>query len=229
MPNRAIIFDCDGVLINSEAIYIETEMAALAALGLHYDPGVYQTRFVGLPDIDFVAALRADYAELGKGALPADFLDKTRARCWQRFETELKATDGLTDFLDAHGAAHAVASSSNLDPLNQKLTMTGLKPYFAPHIYSGAQVPNGKPAPDLFLFAAERLQRAPRDCIVIEDSANGIKAGRAAGMDVWGFTGGGHGDEGSADRLRSAGAHFVLDSFPAVQSHHRTFETPISK
>lgn len=218
MAPPSLIFDCDGVLVNSEEIYIATERAMLQEIGLDYEMADYQTRFIGLSDTDFVEALVADYAAAGLGVFPAEFLSRRTEECWRRFETELRPTPGLVAFLEggAGDVARAVASSSTPDFLARKLAMTGLDGYFAPHIYSGRQVPNGKPAPDLFLLAASKIDAAPGDCIVIEDSANGVKAGRAAEMQVWGFVGGGHGDAGLAGRLSAAGAHRVFESFDAL-------------
>lgn len=110
----------------------------------------------------------------------------------------------------------AVASSGRVEKLASKLRMTGLYDLFAPHIYSAEQVGIGKPAPDLFLLAAKSIGCPPETCVVIEDSLNGVQAGVAAGMTVWGFTGGGHADDGLADRLRGAGAHAVFANFTEI-------------
>lgn len=219
MPAKAIIFDCDGVLVNSEAIYIATEIAYLKRLGMTYSAAEFQTRFVGLSDTDFVDALSADYRKVSTEPFPADFLEATRAECWRRFETELQPVAGLVPFLERHEGDRAVASSSKPDALADKLAMTALDGHFGDHVYSSALVAAGKPAPDLFLLAAQRLGREPEACIVIEDSGNGVRAGRAAGMEVWGFTGGGHADAGLGDRLRDVGAHRIFESFDAISDH----------
>ncbi len=216
MVQAAYIFDCDGVLIDSEAIYIDVERALLADIGLTYPLADYQARFVGMSDRDFQAALAADYGALGRGAFPETLFARRAEECWRRFETELAPVQRITDLLAALDAPKAVASSSTPDALARKLAMTGLAGHFTPHIYSSAMVAHGKPAPDLFLFAAERLSVEPRDCIVIEDSANGVKAGVAAGMRVWGFTGGGHADPGLHGRLFAAGADRVFASHDAI-------------
>lgn len=221
MSAKAIIFDCDGVLMNSEAIYISTEVALLAEIGLTYEPTDYQSRFVGLSNRDFVAALQADCAMRGLGPFPDDFDARRAAECQRRFATELRAVDGLARFLEGMRGPRAVASSSLPDSLARKLAMTGLTGHFAPHVYSSAQVRRGKPAPDLFLMAAERIGAAPQDCIAIEDSANGVIAGCAAGMEVWGFTGGGHADAGLAGRLEGAGADSVFGHFDQVAARYR--------
>ena len=125
---------------------------------------------------------------------------------------------GVVTLLAQDPGAVAVASSSAIDTLLIKKNMTGLHHPFHQHIFSGDQVKNGKPAPDLFLMAAERLGHDPAGCLVIEDSVNGVRAGLSAGMTVWGFTGGGHADENLESRLRGAGAHDVLPDFAAVRA-----------
>jgi HAD superfamily hydrolase (TIGR01509 family) len=218
MNHSAIIFDCDGVLVDSEKIYISVEREQLATIGLEYEFGEYQTRFVGLSYADYLQLLEADYAALDRGTFPNDFVTTLEAVCWQRFESELNAVDGVVGLLDHFTGQVAVASSSTVEGLHKKLVMTGLHPHFDPHVYSGELVAKGKPAPDLFLFAASQLGRTADQCLVIEDSVNGVRAALAAGMAVWGFTGGGHADEGLSQRLKSAGAHEVFSHFAEMQS-----------
>ncbi|MEJ8476404.1 HAD family hydrolase [Roseibium algae] len=208
-----IIFDCDGVLINSEIIYHAVEMEYLGEIGLTYEPIAYRSRFTGLHGRDFMAAIKADHAALNNGPFPDDFKDRMTAEMYRRMETELTPVADIHRLLDLHKGPRAVASSSGMKGLKRKLQITGLTDHFHQHVYSGDQVDNGKPAPDLFLMAAEKIGQAPSDCLVLEDSINGVKAGLAAGMTVWGFVGAGHADEGLADRLRDAGAHDVILSF----------------
>ena len=209
----ALIFDCDGVLVDSERIAISVERECLAEIGLHYETADYLNRFVGLRNADFYAELERDHQALKGTALPVGFMEAVRSKCWARFNVELAAIDGVRPFLDAYEGMAAVASSSGIDGLHEKLKLTGLHHLFSPNIYSGQQVERGKPAPDLFLFAASRLDRAPEDCLVIEDSVNGIRAAVSAGMEAWGFTGGGHADAGLERRLIHAGAHKVVSSY----------------
>lgn len=212
MSFEAILFDSDGVLVDSELIYVDVEREHLARIGLHYELDEYMNRFQGLGGTDFWAALDRDHQALGKGPLPSGFGDDLDAATMERINRELSEIAGIKQLLQSHVGPRAVASSSRLARLIHKLKHTGLYPYFEPHIYSGEQVPNGKPAPDLFLFAAQKLGADPQACLVIEDSANGVKAGLAAGMTVWGFVGGGHSHGGHADQLLQAGAHKVVDS-----------------
>ncbi|QDG75486.1 HAD family phosphatase [Labrenzia sp. PHM005] len=218
MTFEAILFDCDGVLVDSEKIYVEVEREHLARIGLSYSLDEYMGRFQGLAGADFFATLDADHRALGKGPLPETFGPELDAATMERIDRELDEIAGIKSLLDAHNGPRAVASSSRLQRLIHKLKHTGLHDYFTPHIYSGEQVANGKPAPDLFLFAASKLAVTPERCLVIEDSANGIKAGLAAGMTVWGFVGGGHSHDGHADSLHQAGAHRVVDSHDSLST-----------
>jgi len=213
MTPTAIIFDCDGVLVNSEALVIGVERRFLADLGLVYDDVEFLTRFVGISDPDFVAALQADHAARGKGVFPDDFLQQVRTETFHLFTTDLRAVEGLEPLLASMPLPKAVASSSTIRSLQRKLALTGLAPWFGKHVYSAEHVARGKPSPDLFLHTAEMLGHAPRNCVVIEDSVNGVLAGVAAGTEVWGFTGGGHADPGLGQRLARAGAARVFDRF----------------
>lgn len=216
MTFEAILFDCDGVLVDSEKIYVEVEREHLARVGLNYELKDYMNRFQGLSGVDFWAALDADHKSLGKGPLPENFGPELDIATMERMDRELSEISGIKSLLNAHDGPRAVASSSRLHRLIQKLHHTGLHDFFDPHIYSGEQVGNGKPAPDLFLFAASKLDVAPEKCLVIEDSANGVKAGLSAGMTVWGFVGGGHSHDTHADQLAEAGAHKVVDSHDSL-------------
>ncbi|MHA7775930.1 HAD family hydrolase [Roseibium sp. M-1] len=212
MSFEAILFDCDGVLVDSEKIYVDVEREHLARIGLNYELKEFMDRFQGLSGVDFWAALDGDHRALGKGPLPETFGPELDAATLERISRELTEIAGIKQLLDVHRGPRAVASSSRMDRLIHKLQHTGLHDYFAPHIYSGEQVENGKPAPDLFLFTASKLQVDPARSLVIEDSSNGVRAGLAAGMTVWGFVGGGHSHDGHAEQLLAAGAHRVVDS-----------------
>jgi HAD superfamily hydrolase (TIGR01509 family) len=217
----ALIFDCDGVLVDSEVIAIACERETLAGWGLHYEFEEFVHRFVGLHNRDFHFALSAD-ADAAGVTLPEGFGTQLHANNWKRYETELKAISGVLDVVAAFPGLQAVASSSEADKLVRKLELTSLHETFAPHVYSSDLVANGKPAPDLFLLAAEKIGARPETCLVIEDSVNGVKAARAAGMTAWGFTGGGHADTGLAGRLADAGAHGVFGSHLEIAKRLKT-------
>jgi len=213
---RAVIFDCDGVLIDSEVIAVEVETALLTEHGLHYEIPEFVARFMGMSDKAFYAALSEDsLARLGR-ALPEDF--KVRVDAGKRMlnEQKLAAIAGIESAVARLSLLKAVASSSETHHLDYKLRKTGLWDLFAPHIYSADHVTHAKPAPDLFLHAANALGVDPSDCLVIEDSVNGVKAALAANMRVWGFTGGGHMDDGGRARLTAAGAERIVDDWAAA-------------
>jgi HAD superfamily hydrolase (TIGR01509 family) len=213
---RAVIFDCDGVLIDSEIIAIEVETALLAGHGLQYEIPEFTARFMGMSDKAFYAALSEDsLARLGR-ELPQDFKARVDAGKRALNEQKLAAVAGIEDAVARLGLLKAVASSSEAHHLNYKLRKAGLWDLFAPHIYSADHVTHAKPAPDLFLYAANALDVAPRECLVIEDSVNGVRAALAAGMRVWGFAGGGHMDDGSRARLTAAGAERIVDDWNAA-------------
>ncbi len=213
-PSRfsAIIFDCDGVLVDSEIIAQEIELAALAEAGLAYEPGEYRTRFMGMSTAALHAAADADCRlRTGRG-LPADFRQKCRVH-YRAAAHRLREVPGAREAVAGLSRLKAVASSSTTEALTEKLRATRLWDLFAPHIYSADHVTHAKPAPDLFFFAADALRVEPGRCLVLEDTANGVAAARAAGMTAWGFTGGGHMDDASGARLLSAGAERLVSDW----------------
>jgi HAD superfamily hydrolase (TIGR01509 family) len=213
---RAVIFDCDGVLIDSEVIAVEVETALLAKHGLHYEIAEFVARFMGMSDKAFYAALSEDsLSRLGR-ALPADFKARVDAGKRALNERKLAAIAGIELAVARLSLPKAVASSSETHHLDYKLRKTGLWDLFAPHIYSADHVTHAKPAPDLFLHAANALGVDPSGCLVIEDSVNGVKAALAANMRVWGFAGGGHMDDGGRARLAAAGAERIVNDWAAA-------------
>lgn len=211
-----MIFDCDGVLVDSEIIAVEVEIALLSGIGLDYEAGEFKTRFMGMSDKAFYAALDADCrARLGC-ALPSDFRDLVDRDKHAANEARLAAIPGIARVARSLGLPKAVASSSDKAHLAYKLRKTGLWDHFAPHIYSADHVTHAKPAPDLFLHAADALAIAPEHCLVIEDSVNGVRAGLAAGMRVWGFAGGGHMTDAVRANLAAAGAERIVEDWDAA-------------
>ncbi|MEO1135661.1 MAG: HAD-IA family hydrolase [Pseudomonadota bacterium] len=217
MKPDAIIFDCDGVLVDSEVLAIKGERIALEALGLRYSSPEYVRKFVGLHDTAFFSALRQDYLAAHDVEAPDDFEDRVlEGRRRERHLLEMvKDADQALCAARVRVGQLAVASSSRAHFLKSKLERTGLLELAAPHIYSADLVLHGKPAPDIFLYTAEKLGVDPVRCLVLEDSENGVMAGRAAGMTVWGFLGGGHIFDGHGERLLSAGATRNMQDFSA--------------
>jgi HAD superfamily hydrolase (TIGR01509 family) len=206
----AVIFDCDGVLVDSEVIAHEIETEILGSIGLHYDRHEFTERFMGMSDPAFFAALEAD----GQARLGRSIIDEIRSRMNEAMrkavEERLTEVPGALRAVAAVRRAKAVASSSTRRHLESKLKRTGLWDHFAPHVYSAENVTHAKPAPDLFLHAADALAVQPTQCLVIEDSVNGVLAGRAAGMLVWGFGGGGHMTDRLTARLKDTGAERIV-------------------
>ncbi|MDP1630632.1 MAG: HAD-IA family hydrolase [Caulobacter sp.] len=210
---RAVIFDCDGVLVDSEILAIEVEISLLTDCGLVFAPADYNRRFLGLNDAAYHAALQLEAKARTGRPLPEDFLDKARDQRWAACQTRLTAVAGCGAAVQALALPKAVASSSGADFLREKLRLTGLLDTFDPHVYSADLVDRGKPHPDIFLHAARALNVEPTACLAIEDSVNGVASARAAGMTVWGFSGGGHMDEAAAVRLAEAGADHLVGSW----------------
>jgi HAD superfamily hydrolase (TIGR01509 family) len=208
----ALIFDSDGVLVDSEIIHIAAEREVLAQIGLFYDDAEYLSRFIGLSNVDFHAELEADYASLHGKAFPRDFAERLNALTWPRIVAELEPIPGVAPLVSAFQGRTAVASSAPAEKVAHKLALARLDKVFAPHIYSADLVEAGKPAPNLFLLVARKLDVAPESCAVIEDSVHGVRAAGAAGMMPIGFVGGSHADPGLADRLRESGAQIVVSS-----------------
>jgi HAD superfamily hydrolase (TIGR01509 family) len=211
----AVIFDCDGVLVDSEILAHEIEMAVLSDAGLLYDPRDFKARFMGMSDTAFHAALDADALQrLGRPVM-AEVGPEMMRLYKNAVATRLAAVAGAADAVAAVTVARAVASSSTRENLEHKLRLTGLWDLFSPHVYSAEHVAQSKPAPDLFLYAATELGIAPSGCLVLEDSVNGVLGARAAGMQVWGFAGGAHMDGEAIARLTAAGAERVIADWPS--------------
>ncbi len=188
---RLVIFDCDGVLVDSEPISIEVLVASFARAGVLIDEAGAYRRFLGRSLSTVIAAAREEFGL----DMNETFLERLRQDLFARFRADLRPIPGIIEALEAlqaHGIDWCVASSSHMERIRLSLTVTGLIDRFDPNIFSAAMVTRGKPAPDLFLHAAERMGRTPSDCIVIEDSPAGIEAAKAAGMTVFAFTGGSH-------------------------------------
>ncbi|MGH0034551.1 MAG: HAD family hydrolase [Myxococcota bacterium] len=201
-----VIFDCDGVLIDSEFLACRVEAEVLGELGFPISPDEITAQFSGLSD----SSMRRGLEERFDRPLPDHFEDLARERSRQVFERELEAIAGVADAVAAIDAPKCVASSSHPERLRHSLSLVGLLDAFTPFVFSAVEVKRGKPAPDLFLHAAARCGVDPGRCTVVEDSRFGVEAARAAGMRVLGFVGGRHCGPGRADELHRAGAHHVF-------------------
>jgi HAD superfamily hydrolase (TIGR01509 family) len=181
-----VVFDCDGVLVDSERLAVRAEAEVLTGLGWPISEAEVAERFVGRSVDDMLAEVaRVLGHEVGWDA----FETAHRAA----FEAELAPVPGVLEVVEslaASGAAMCVASSSLRSSLAYKLERTGLARFFTDRVFSVEDVANGKPAPDVFLHAASTLGVPPAACAVIEDSPPGVAAGLAAGMTVFAFAGG---------------------------------------
>jgi HAD superfamily hydrolase (TIGR01509 family) len=185
-PVELVIFDCDGVMIDSERIAVKVDVEVLRELGWPLSEAEVIERFVGRSDRDTQAAIEA---HLGR-KLPDGWDDEIQSRYRRLFADELVPIAGVADALERITPASCVASSGTHEYLRYTLQLTGLYERFAGRIFSVEDVARGKPAPDLFLYAAERMGVAPDGCVVVEDSRSGVEAARAAGMRVLAFAGG---------------------------------------
>jgi HAD superfamily hydrolase (TIGR01509 family) len=204
-----VIFDCDGVLVDSEILFNRIAAEQFTEYGYPIDTETAIARFTGLSTPTMVGIVEA---ELGR-AIPDDFGERCRARANTVFDEELQAVDGIDAVLAANAPRRCVASSSSPLRIRRSLKSTGLYRHFNDAaIFSAAMVERGKPAPDLFLHAASEMAAAPADCIVIEDSLPGVDAAVAAGMTVLGFVGASHIRDGHAATLRDRGAARTFDN-----------------
>lgn len=199
---NAVIFDCDGVLIDSEVLACAVDAEVLSELGFATTAAEVAERYLGRS----LAAMLADIAERHGRAPPKNLRARLESRLFATFERELQAVPGMRDLAAALDLPKAVASSSSPARLSMTLGHCGFDEIFGPRVFSSEQVRRGKPAPDLFLLAAAELAVAPETCLVVEDSPAGIEAAAAAGMRAIGFSGGSHCRPGHAKTLAAAGA-----------------------
>jgi HAD superfamily hydrolase (TIGR01509 family) len=203
-----IIFDCDGVLVDSEIIAAQVESRLLTEAGYPISVEEMGERFAGLTWKDILLAVEKE-ADI---PLSATLLDKSEKLLDARLERDLKIIEGVKFALARLTTQRCICSNSSSQRLDMMLTKVGLKPFFSPHIYSAKDLgpDRVKPKPDIFLHAAEQFGVQPSRCLVIEDSTHGIHGARTAGMRVVGFTGASHTYPSHADRLTDAGAETVI-------------------
>ena len=210
-----VIFDCDGVLVDSEVLAVEVDKRILAELGWHLSTDEIVEKFLGTSSASFTKKVEA---HLGY-ALPPDWDDQYEPWFNEAFESDLRSVEGIEAALDNIPTLTCVASSGSHEKIRKTLGLTGLYPRFAGRIFSASEVEHGKPAPDLFLHAAERMGVPSERCVVIEDSSYGVRAARSAGMHVFGYAGG----LTPAERLSGAGAtvFHAMSELPGLLRHYR--------
>jgi HAD superfamily hydrolase (TIGR01509 family) len=208
-PFDLVIFDCDGVLIDSEVISTRTLLETLRRHGLEIDLRYVRKTYLGRS----ISVVKTDYLRVMGRELSASFETEFLARLFVAYQRDLAAMEGVHDLLANLRVPYCMATSSSLDRAAFSLEVTGLLPFFEGRIFCASMVEHGKPAPDLFLFAARTLGGVdPASCLVIEDSEVGLLAARNAGMSAWRFVGGSH-LKGHADSSLDAD-----DSVPLFES-----------
>lgn len=202
-----VIFDCDGVLVDSEPIINRAHAEVLTACGYPITEHELLERFCGMSDAEMLTIVEREWGR----ALPPYYTERVGVMIENGFCGSLAAIEGVTEALDALRLPVCVASSSAPEQIRRKLELTGILDRFGQsNLFSAAMVARGKPAPDLFLYAAQRLGAPPNRCVVVEDSPAGIEAACAAGMNAIGFCGGSHCGPEHGSRLQARGAALVI-------------------
>ena len=204
-----LIFDCDGVVLDSMVLHTEAEAEAYQGLGMSIESSELALRFSGVSQ-DEVSRILSE--ETGV-KIPPNFNDFIETKKEMAFKSRLKVIPGIPEVIkDLNHMPRCIASGTGMAGLKHMLSLTGLYDSFAPHIYSSELVARGKPFPDIFLHAAERIGYAPQDCLVIEDGVAGVQAAKAAGMRVFGFIGGSHCTPHHTRLLKEAGAELIFSN-----------------
>ncbi len=221
-PVRGVIFDLDGCLVDSEPLSLEAIASEMRTLGIK-DATAQE---IGNKFLGVAMPVIADYVSGRLGTpVPDNFADRVETQLLATYQTELRQISGAAELLgglNAQRCAMAIATGGSLKRMAATLEMSGLADWFAGTASSAAEVAQGKPAPDLFLLALERLELTPSECVVLEDSPHGVKGALAAGIPAIGFVGGSH-LEGKRDThaaiLRDAGAAYVFERLEDVGRH----------
>jgi HAD superfamily hydrolase (TIGR01509 family) len=221
-----LIFDCDGVLVDSEYLFARVASACLNEIGVEIDSAEAAQRFAGVSIKDMLASVA-----LERGApLPDGFEDLVIRREEEAYAHKLEPILGVREAILSIPLPRCVASSSLPERIFASLAVTRLDDLFAENArFSTALVANGKPAPDIFLHAARQMGEWPQGCVVIEDSVPGVKGAVAAGMRVIGFTGGRHCGDGHGERLGAAGAHRVITAMAELQEAVEALTSPTGR
>lgn len=198
-----VIFDCDGVLVDSEPLSMKIDVEILSENGVVMSEAEAHQRFVGKTFAAMLDEIRRDFGV----SFPADASEQKDLRLLQLYARELKVVEGVLPALEALMPQHfSVASNSPFERVEAALRITHLTRFFGNRITTFEHVARGKPEPDVFIEAARRAGYAPEDCIVIEDSVTGVTAAHRAGCRVLGFTGTHPHPQEQAGKLLAAGA-----------------------
>ncbi len=208
-----VIFDCDGVLIDSEELSASVLSGMMAEIGLPITPEIFRSDFLGR---SFASATAKAMERFGK-PVPDDFQMKYRSRLLAAMRGNLQPMPGVRAVLDAMTVPFCLATSSSPQRLAVSMEETGLGPYFEGRSFTASMVTNGKPAPDLMLHAAHVMKAKPELCVVIEDSEMGLRSALNAGMQTWRFVGGSH-LQVNRDLPSDVKPHLILDSMAALHN-----------
>jgi HAD superfamily hydrolase (TIGR01509 family) len=219
MPFDALIFDCDGVLIDSEIVVCRIAAEELTKLGYQISTEQVIRRFAGRPDHEMRAEIEQDWGQ----PIPDGYRVNVDTRTVQAYATELNIMPGLQEALARITLPICVASSSFPEKLRLGLQTVGLYDRFMPNVISGVSVAYGKPEPDIFIFAAGWMKASPKRCIAVEDSVPGTRSARRAGMQVLGFTGGAHCGPDHGKALLHAGANITFSNMDELPLLLETF------
>ncbi|WP_299405417.1 HAD family hydrolase [uncultured Roseobacter sp.] len=219
MEPDLLILDCDGVVIDSEVISAETLIALLSGWDIQIDVAFVREHFLGR---SFPTVAGCVYDLFGV-RLPARFESDYRQRLFETFETDLRLVAGVEALLDHLTVPFCIATSSSPIRVARSLELTGVRARFGDRVFTASEVAHGKPAPDLFLHAARKMNAAPDKCLVVEDSSVGLQAALSAGMHAAWFTGGAHMRKMADTDIEVAGfpkgPHFKVSAFDELFDH----------
>lgn len=203
-----IIFDCDGVIIDSEILYARIAVRNLAGLGIHFDPVTYCARFAGMMDRDIFELISKEY----QVDFSEEFHQKLQSEVRHAFEYELPPIPGMGKLISSIPNPVSIVSNSHFAHVRRGLQLADIQHIPDERIFTSEMVPNPKPAPDVYLHALNTNDLRTEDCIVVEDSEAGVSAAKAAGLAVIGFLGGGHITKGHDKKLMGLGVDYLAEN-----------------
>lgn len=210
----AIIFDCDGVLVDSEFIASQVSLRMLEPYGVKMTLKDYARLFAGKVEEDIIGVIKKEYSI----TLPEDYVPHLKLAIEHALDNELQPISGVKETLSKIDKKMGVASNSRLVRVIHSLKIAELSDIFGKNLFAAEMVPQPKPHPDLYLLAAEKLQVDPKECLVVEDSVTGVTAASSAGMHVVGFLGASHIYEGHDQKVMKAGAFTTVQSMKELDT-----------
>lgn len=210
----AIIFDCDGVLVDSEFIASQVSLRMLEPYGVAMTAKDYARLFAGKVEEDIIGVIKKEY----NINLPEDYVPKLKLAIEHALDNELQPIPGVKETLSNIQKKVGVASNSRLVRVIHSLKIADLSDIFEKNLFAAEMVAQPKPHPDVYLLAAEKLHADPSECLVVEDSVTGVTAAAAAGMHVIGFLGASHIYEGHGQKLMQAGAFTTAEDMEMLNA-----------